>query len=122
MACTPTVGSRLNISWPHMSGTNMISPACCMQRRDAASARQIERSVLSTSFRSSDSSVERVTLCPLSSCLYVGHTRPVWPASQNISANWPRLAEAGGRPELDLALAGRAGGRMAEAPGRLVST
>ena len=25
---------------------------------------------------------------------------------------WPRLAEAGGRPELDLALGRRAGGRM----------
>ena len=34
------------------------------------------------------------------------------PASQSVSANWPRLAEAGGRPELDLALAGRAGGRV----------
>ena len=33
-------------------------------------------------------------------------TRSVWPASRNTSANWPRLAEAGGRPELDLALAG----------------
>ena len=29
---------------------------------------------------------------------------PVWPAGQN---NWPWLVEAGGRPELDLALAGR---------------
>ena len=28
----------------------------------------------------------------------------LWPASQNISADWPRLAEAKGRPELDLAL------------------
>ena len=36
-------------------------------------------------------------------------TRSVWPASQNTPAN---LAEAGGRPELDLALAGRAGGRI----------
>ena len=34
------------------------------------------------------------------------------PASQNRSANRPRLAEAGGRPELDLALAGCAGGRI----------
>ena len=47
--------------------------------------------------------------CPYA---YVGNTacmvpRPVWPASQSISANWPRLAEAGGCPELDLALAGR---------------
>eukprot|EP00964_Phaeocystis_antarctica_P080970 scaffold50597_cov45-Phaeocystis_antarctica.AAC.2 len=33
--------------------------------------------------------------------------RPVWPASQNTSADWPRRAEAGGRPALDLALAGR---------------
>ena len=37
-----------------------------------------------------------------------------------------RLAEAGGRPELDLALAGRAGapeeGELVEASGRLVST
>ena len=44
-------------------------------------------------------------------------TRPVWPASQNTSANqqnWPRLAEAGSRPELDLALAGRAGGRFGQ--------
>ena len=39
----------------------------------------------------------------------------VWPVSQNdlptgrgyIRRGWPRLAEAGGRPELDLALAGR---------------
>ena len=47
----------------------------------------------------------------------------VWPASQHtrtdrtyaygtyLSANWPRLTEAGGRPELDLALAGCAGGQ-----------
>ena len=34
------------------------------------------------------------------------------PASQNRSTSWPRLAEAGGRPELDLALAGCAGGRI----------
>ena len=33
---------------------------------------------------------------------------------EKISANWPRLAEAGGRPELDLALAGRAGGRIGQ--------
>ena len=31
-----------------------------------------------------------------------------------ISRNWPRLAEAGSRPELDLALAGRAGGRFGQ--------
>eukprot|EP00964_Phaeocystis_antarctica_P154906 scaffold123817_cov51-Phaeocystis_antarctica.AAC.3 len=37
---------------------------------------------------------------------------PVWPASQSLSANWSRLAEAKGRPELALALAGRAGGRV----------
>ena len=42
----------------------------------------------------------------------VWRARPVGPASQNASANWPRLAEAGGRPELDLALAGRAGRRI----------
>ena len=36
--------------------------------------------------------------------------RSVWPASQNASANKPKLAEAEGHPELDLALAGRAGG------------
>jgi len=30
----------------------------------------------------------------------------------NVTAYWPRLAEAGGRPELDLALAGRAGGQI----------
>ena len=29
-----------------------------------------------------------------------------------IGRGWPRLAEAGGRPELDLALVGRAGGRI----------
>ena len=36
------------------------------------------------------------------------------PASLSISAHWPRLAEAGGRPELDLALEGRikAGGEL----------
>ena len=34
------------------------------------------------------------------------------PASQNRSTSWPRLADAGGRPELDLALAARAGGRL----------
>eukprot|EP00964_Phaeocystis_antarctica_P056300 scaffold33213_cov60-Phaeocystis_antarctica.AAC.6 len=45
-------------------------------------------------------------------------TRPVWLASQHIcqlaeaGRGWPRLAEAGGRPELDLVLAGRAGGRI----------
>ena len=44
--------------------------------------------------------------------LLVGKARPVGPASQNMPANWLRLAEAGGRPELDLALAGRAGGRI----------
>ena len=33
-------------------------------------------------------------------------------ASQSTSANWPRLTEAGGCPALDLALAGRAGGRI----------
>ena len=33
-------------------------------------------------------------------------TRPVRPGRRNKSANWPRLAEAGGHPELDLALAG----------------
>eukprot|EP00964_Phaeocystis_antarctica_P003418 scaffold1839_cov60-Phaeocystis_antarctica.AAC.2 len=38
--------------------------------------------------------------------------RPVWPASQKASANWPRLVEAEGRPKLDLALVGRAGGRI----------
>ena len=54
--------------------------------------------------------------------------RPLWSASQHTSAYWPRLAEAGragGRPELDLAPAGRikAGGlSLAEAYfGRLVS-
>ena len=30
---------------------------------------------------------------------------PSWPASQNTSASFPRLAETGGRPALDLALA-----------------
>eukprot|EP00964_Phaeocystis_antarctica_P104379 scaffold69502_cov67-Phaeocystis_antarctica.AAC.6 len=42
-------------------------------------------------------------------------TRPVRPACQpeQTGRGWPRLeAEAGGRPELDLALAGRAGGRI----------
>ena len=40
-------------------------------------------------------------------------TRPVWPAGQpEQTASWPGLAEAGGRPELDLALAARAGGRI----------
>eukprot|EP00964_Phaeocystis_antarctica_P093773 scaffold60591_cov63-Phaeocystis_antarctica.AAC.2 len=35
--------------------------------------------------------------------------RPIWRASQSTCANWPRrLAEAGGRPELVPALAGRA--------------
>ena len=33
------------------------------------------------------------------------------------SAHWSRLAEAGGCPELDLALAGRAGGRVGQAVG-----
>jgi hypothetical protein len=40
----------------------------------------------------------------------VWKTRPVRPASRNMSANWPRLAEAGGRPALDLA--GCAEGRI----------
>ena len=44
--------------------------------------------------------------------LPVGEARPVGPASQNMPANWPRLAEAGGRPGFDLALVGRAGGRI----------
>ena len=43
--------------------------------------------------------------------------RPVWPASHSrghISDDWPRLAEDGGHPELDLTLAGRikAGGQI----------
>ena len=37
--------------------------------------------------------------------------RRVWRGNQNKSANWPGLAETGGRPALALALAGRAGGR-----------
>ena len=50
-------------------------------------------------------------------------TRPVWPASQNMPANWPGLAEAGGRPEILLALAWCAGAaELAEASGRLLST
>ena len=42
--------------------------------------------------------------------------RPVRPTSQDMPANWPRLAEAGGRPELDLALSGcvKAGGRFGQ--------
>ena len=44
------------------------------------------------------------------------------PASLSISAHWPRLAEAGGRPELDLALAEVLEGELAEALGRLFST
>ena len=39
-------------------------------------------------------------------------TRPVWPACQRTPTKWPRLAEAGGRLELALALVGRAGGRI----------
>ena len=39
-------------------------------------------------------------------------TRPVWSASQTISANWLRLTNAGGCPELDLVLTGHAGGRV----------
>ena len=51
-------------------------------------------------------------------------TRPVWPASQpEHPANRPMLAEAEGRPELDLALArGGLKGGLAEASGRLSST
>jgi hypothetical protein len=52
-------------------------------------------------------------------------TWPLWAASRHTPAVWPRLAEAGGRPELDLALAGLAGGRigkLADASGRLCST
>ena len=49
-------------------------------------------------------------------------TRSAWLASRSISANWPRLAEAGGRPELDLALAEVLEGELAEALGRLFST
>ena len=45
-----------------------------------------------------------------------GAQAPVWKQCHslivNVSANWPRLTEVGGRPELDLALAGRAGGRI----------
>eukprot|EP00964_Phaeocystis_antarctica_P112209 scaffold76408_cov33-Phaeocystis_antarctica.AAC.1 len=55
-------------------------------------------------------------------CKPIQRTRPVWPTSQNISANRPRLAEAGGRPELDLALAWRAGSELAEASRGLLST
>jgi hypothetical protein len=43
---------------------------------------------------------------------YVENKADMAPASQSSSANWPRPAEAGNRPELDLTLAGRAGGRM----------
>eukprot|EP00964_Phaeocystis_antarctica_P013239 scaffold7257_cov65-Phaeocystis_antarctica.AAC.4 len=47
--------------------------------------------------------------------------RPVLPATQSIFAHRPRLAEAGGRPELDLVLAGRStspasGGSRAASP------
>ena len=45
---------------------------------------------------------------------YAWETMAVWPASPEqicqMTARLPRLAEAGGRPELDLAMAGRAGG------------
>ena len=41
--------------------------------------------------------------------------RLVWPASQSISANGPRLAEAADRPELDLAFVLE--GELAEASG-----
>ena len=44
------------------------------------------------------------------------------PEHMNISANWSRLPEAGGRPELDLALAEVLEGELAEALGRLFST
>eukprot|EP00964_Phaeocystis_antarctica_P131128 scaffold94986_cov61-Phaeocystis_antarctica.AAC.2 len=58
----------------------------------------------------------------------VGNKAGWGPASRGRSADWPRLAEAGGRPELDLAC--RKAGRgvlegntaLAEAPGRLSST
>ena len=43
-----------------------------------------------------------------------GEQGRVWPTSQSISANGPRPAEAGGRSEPDLALAGRAGGRIGQ--------
>ena len=41
----------------------------------------------------------------------VVRTGPAWPAGAAPVTDWPRLAEAGGRPALALALAGRAGGR-----------
>ena len=42
-------------------------------------------------------------------------------AMWKTAPEWPRLAEAAGRPVLDLALAGRAGGRVARSlPGRLL--
>ena len=47
-------------------------------------------------------------LCRKQNRYYYGRSH--LPASQNVSANWPRLAEAGGRLEPNLALAGRAGG------------
>ena len=40
------------------------------------------------------------------------NARPVGPASQSISAHWPRRAEAGGRPKLGPALARVAGARV----------
>ena len=41
----------------------------------------------------------------------VVRTGPAWPAGAAPVTDWPRLAEAGGRPALALALAGRAEGR-----------
>ena len=46
-------------------------------------------------------------------------TRPVYPASQNISASWPRLEAA---PRLVWRWRGVLEGGLAEASGRLLST
>eukprot|EP00964_Phaeocystis_antarctica_P148758 scaffold115704_cov75-Phaeocystis_antarctica.AAC.3 len=95
---TVPVPSRGRGHAPRGSGRR---PAC----RSAAAPPSLSGSKRRAAAAASAASPRARAYCPV-------ETRLVWPACQNTSAGWPRLAEAGGRPELALRMAGRAGGPM----------